>query len=458
MGKKKWAYYNDIDPYCQEWIRNLIKFGLIMDGEVDGRSIVDVTPEELMGFERVHAFCGIAGWDRALNLAGWEGEVWTGSTPCQGFSTAGRGAGFADERHLWPYFFHLIRVCRPPVLLMEQVASKLALSWLDLVYDDLEAEGYACGSFDLPACSVGAPHIRQRLWFIGVDNSSGTGAGEQSEHLREGAQAVGEVELRDDADTASPTGLVAQSKGDFSLRASEPKHSEAEGQGGHDLYESGSSGGVSGIVADSHRCEPGGRCGETSGEGEEVRVRASVDSHHGGEAGELADPGDQGLAGREGERGDDEPQFQTVERDSGESGELADSKVSERRGTGGAPNSWGRLEEVGVPSTSFWTPCTWLPCRDGKWRATGVVADNQGTGQLREAQPEDDGTDSGRGRGCDPGDSGESSVGKEFRPTQSIIQPLAHGIPARVGKLRAAGNAIVAQTAAEVIKAYMEGR
>jgi DNA (cytosine-5)-methyltransferase 1 len=164
---KKWAYYNDIDPFCCEWVRNLIEAGVIMDGEVDGRSIKDVTPSELMGFERVHMFCGIAGWDHALNLAGWEGEVWTGSCPCQSFSTAGRGAGFADERHLWPYWFHLIRECQPSAIFGEQVASKAALEWLDLVSDDLEGEGYAVGAADLCAASVGAFHIRQRLWFVG---------------------------------------------------------------------------------------------------------------------------------------------------------------------------------------------------------------------------------------------------------------------------------------------------
>jgi DNA (cytosine-5)-methyltransferase 1 len=161
-----WAYYNDIDPFCCEWVKNLIKAGVIMDGEVDGRSIKDVTPDDLMGFERVHMFCGIAGWEHALNLAGWRGEVWTGSCPCQSFSTAGRGKGFTDERHLWPYWFHLIRECRPATIFGEQVASKAALSWFDLVQDDLEGEGYAVGSADLCAASVGAFHIRQRLWFV----------------------------------------------------------------------------------------------------------------------------------------------------------------------------------------------------------------------------------------------------------------------------------------------------
>jgi len=87
------AYYNEIDPFAAEWLRQLIKDGLIADGEVDERSIEDVTPNELAGFTQCHFFAGIGGWSYALRLAGWPDDqpVWTGSCPCQPFSTAGKG-------------------------------------------------------------------------------------------------------------------------------------------------------------------------------------------------------------------------------------------------------------------------------------------------------------------------------------------------------------------------------
>jgi DNA (cytosine-5)-methyltransferase 1 len=99
------AYYNEIEPYAAEWLRNLIQAGAIAAGDVDERDVRDVTPGELVGYTQCHFFAGIGGWPRALRLAGWPDDrpVWTGSCPCQSFSTAGRGAGFADERHLWPY-------------------------------------------------------------------------------------------------------------------------------------------------------------------------------------------------------------------------------------------------------------------------------------------------------------------------------------------------------------------
>jgi len=162
------SYYNEFDPFAAAWLRELIKDGQIADGEVDERSIVDVRPDDLREFTQCHFFAGIGGWSYALRLAGWpdDAPVWTGSCPCQPFSSAGTQAGGADPRHLWPTWFRLIRECRPPVVFGEQVESAIGHGWLDLVCDDLEREGYAAGAASLAAPSVGAFHIRQRLWFV----------------------------------------------------------------------------------------------------------------------------------------------------------------------------------------------------------------------------------------------------------------------------------------------------
>lgn len=162
------AYYNEIDEKAAAWLRELIARGLIADGVVDTRSIEDVTPADLAGFTQCHFFAGIGVWSYALRRAGWPDDrpVWTGSCPCQPFSAAGKGGGFADERHLWPAFHWLIEQCRPPVVFGEQVASKDGLAWLDLVQADLEGSGYASRAVDFCAAGVGAPHIRQRLYWV----------------------------------------------------------------------------------------------------------------------------------------------------------------------------------------------------------------------------------------------------------------------------------------------------
>ncbi len=162
------AYYNEIDPFAAAWLRRLIADGVLGAGEVDVRSIEDVHPDDLKGFTQCHFFAGIGGWPFALDLAGWpdDSPVWTGSCPCQPLSVAGKQKGHADERHLWPAFHRLIAKRKPPVVFGEQVASKDGREWFAGVRADLEALGYACGGADLCAASVGAPHIRQRLYWM----------------------------------------------------------------------------------------------------------------------------------------------------------------------------------------------------------------------------------------------------------------------------------------------------
>jgi DNA (cytosine-5)-methyltransferase 1 len=155
------GYYNEIDPYAAQWLRNLIAAGHIAPGDVDERSIVDVRADDLRGYRQCHFFAGVGVWSYALRLAGWpdELEVWTGSCPCQPFSAAGRSGGFDDGRHLWPHWSGLIGERRPGVVFGEQVASADGLAWLDFVCADLEGAGYAVGANRSVRCGLrGAPH------------------------------------------------------------------------------------------------------------------------------------------------------------------------------------------------------------------------------------------------------------------------------------------------------------
>ena len=181
------AYYNENDPFLAAWLRNLIAAGLIADGVVDERSIIDVRAADLRGFVQVHLFAGIGGWSHALRLAGWPDDkpVWTGSCPCQPLSVAGRRQSHLDGRHLWPAFHRLITQRRPAIVFGEQVASGDGPEWLAGVRADLEGDGYAFGAANLSAASVGAPHDRERLYFVAHAHAQHVAARSRGQHHRD---------------------------------------------------------------------------------------------------------------------------------------------------------------------------------------------------------------------------------------------------------------------------------
>jgi len=110
---------------------------------------------------------------------GWRNStrvVLCGGFPCQPYSAAGKRLGKEDARHLWPEMLRVIRECSPDAVVGENVSG--IVSWdgglvFEEVQTDLEAEGYEVQAVVVPACAVGAPHRRDRVWFVA--NASSTG-------------------------------------------------------------------------------------------------------------------------------------------------------------------------------------------------------------------------------------------------------------------------------------------
>lgn len=281
-------------------------------------------PLDLAGYTQCHFFAGVGVWSYALRRAGWPDSrpVWTGSCPCQPFSAAGKGNGFADERHLWPAWLHLIGQRNPFVVFGEQVSSKDADVWVDLVQTDMEALAYAFGAVPFPSAGVGAPHIRDRLYWLADSNKEQRGRRADSEGLQSNGTAV----ERNEGDR-----IVKSNSAAYGL--DNTNDAGLEGFGG------------------GYQAE-GGRFGE-------VRPTSP--------ASKSCREFPQGVGAMQ----------------------------TERRPTG--------------PVNGRWSDADWLFCRDGKWR-----------------------------------------------PVEPGTFPLANGAPARVGRLRAYGNAINAEAAEAVIRAYME--
>jgi DNA (cytosine-5)-methyltransferase 1 len=92
-------------------------------------------------------------------------DVICGGYPCFPYSVAGKRMGEKDDRHLWPEMLRLITECRTTWVIGENVAGHVSLG-LDGVLSDLEASGYSQRAFVIPACAVGAPHSRARVWIV----------------------------------------------------------------------------------------------------------------------------------------------------------------------------------------------------------------------------------------------------------------------------------------------------
>lgn len=131
---------NDYDKKCCKTLRKNFSHKIIH------KSIVELTKEDI---EPVDIICG--------------------GDPCQPHSVAGLGKGTEDNRYLWPEMLRIIRGIGPAFVLNENVDGTIANGVLDRKINDLEAEGYACQSYVIPAESVGALHRRFRVWLVAYD-------------------------------------------------------------------------------------------------------------------------------------------------------------------------------------------------------------------------------------------------------------------------------------------------
>lgn len=415
------AYYNEIDPYAVEWLRNLIKAGHIADGEVDTRSIVDVCPDDLRGFDQCHFFAGIAGWSHALRLAGWadDRKIWTGSCPCQPFSVAGKGKGTDDERHLWPHLFRLIRGCRPPVVMGEQVAGAAGYGWLNGVGFDLEGEDYSIEGVDIAACAVNAPHIRQRLYWVATNmadaNNNDRRNVSRNKYGSKELNEFGKHGINNDLDNAKSAGLEGRFN-NTSQPSIEARNSDI-----------GSAGGDSFFMVNSYSERRQEQCGTISVQTEQSSIECSSSRREGswesmGSSGnDMANTNSNGC-GSAGER---------RSLDAIHARELHDGMPIAERNTCGI-----NMANADLSGSSRQCEQRWQPEHQKEAEGPGELC--AGRSGFWDNAIWLNGAD-GKARRAKPG-----------------VRLLAHGVPARVGKLRAYGNAIVPQIAAEVIKAFME--
>ena len=464
------AYYNEIDPQKAAWLRELINRGLIASGDVDERSIKDVKATDVMGYTQCHWFAGIGVWSYALRLAGWNDNrpVWTGSCPCPSFSAAGKGEGFADARHLWPEWYRLICECRPSVVFGEQVAAAVGHGWLDLVCGNLEAEEYAVAAAVLGAHSVGAPHRRQRLYFVADTESqeqhgdAGVGRLTRGTSQQERRQLGRGSDAGFCADTASQrhdgrrTGEESNGIEEAQRRGGEREserlrdagfcaHTDDarpfdDEQSAHGWW-SATTTERSGAGRGSHPERDGGRPDKPK-RGEEGRTLDGRDCATGDDHNSCCI----GRGARRNDDGSNDRPIVDTESISCNRGYPAQRRLSM---CGSASGDGGNASQPSEPERNQHALSARIQGHFGdvrEWRGPGWL-DPRMARSVAEA-----GATRGFWADCDWWYGRDD----KFRPIGPGIQPLAHGVANRVVKLRGYGDSIVSEAAAAFIEAYME--
>jgi DNA (cytosine-5)-methyltransferase 1 len=180
------VYYNENNPFCAQWLRNLVAAGHIPAGDVDERSIEDVQPDDVRGYDQCHWFAGIGGWPLALRIAGAASSpsTWTGSPPCQDNSVAsavhGRRTGLDGARsglaHKW---LDLVQACAPAHIWFENVPG--VKPWIAQITGRLESFGCTVARSERSSKSVGAAHLRERVWLFAHRSGAGLPVARRSE-------------------------------------------------------------------------------------------------------------------------------------------------------------------------------------------------------------------------------------------------------------------------------------
>lgn len=161
-------------------------------------------------------------------------DIISGGFPCQPFSVAGKQRGKEDDRYLWPEMVRVIQELRPTWVVGENVAGIVRMALPDIL-SELESIGYRTRTFLIPACAVGARHVRYRVAIVGYAEHNGlssatitggvekTGRGQQ-----EGEKTPGELE-----GTGRPRNskIMANTEGQTEGRLSSGKKTEKPGFG-----------------------------------------------------------------------------------------------------------------------------------------------------------------------------------------------------------------------------------
>ena len=339
-----------------------------------------------------------------------EFDLICGGIPCQPFSVAGKQKGKEDDRHLWPYMFEIVKHKKPAWVIVENVGGFVNVA-LDDVCLNLEAEGYATQSFIIPACGVEAPHRRDRIWIIGKNMENPGRSLRQGSVKREAHEdevGGGHADQLERSGSASGSHVANTSSEGSQGRGREHGLSEASGQ------------------------EQASRRGDGAGDGEQHVADAKRNEH----IREI------GRSSRE--EGEDAQRERQEDSTSGLTSGTSEVRLSDNgHATGKDVADTERLGQQGQGELE--RPSH--PEKNSAGQASELVDGSQGRTEEGHTEPGVGGMADGLSARLD------GHYGFEREPS---IPRVAHGIPDRVHRLKALGNAIVPQIIRNIGLAILE--
>ena len=412
--------------------------------------------ERTGGFETV-AFCEIEEFPRKVLAKHWPGvpihsdirqlkgteigsvDVVCGGYPCQPFSVAGQRQGQADDRHLWPEMYRLVDELRPAWVVGENVAGHISMG-LDDVLSDLEAIGYTCRTFIIPACAVDAQHRRDRCWIVANSKCSKWWSSKSTGNVTDGENAR-RAEAASRAGTSSEndgTGFVAHAPRFQPGRKEQRSVGERTRQGSEPN------------VADSYRARCEEQRSAIANGAQQFAVECGCRWLPEPDVGRVVDAISKGMDG---------DRLDANEMDGAETG-TASNAGSERQDLSEMRNAG----EIGTPSSrlqrsrSFRDIVREMSCEGGseRWlsaeKTTKILQDmRDGIYPLSQQETQY------LQQGMSIGDwSAQCNETMAWPPEQEDVPRVATGVPDRVNRLKALGNAVVPQVVEIIGHAILE--
>jgi DNA (cytosine-5)-methyltransferase 1 len=363
-------------------------------------------------------------------------DVITGGFPCQPFSVAGKQKGTDDNRHLWPEMFRIIQEFTPRWVVGENVKGLTNIQdgmVFETVCTDLEGAGYEVRTFNIPACSVGAPHRRERMWIVA--HSSKFGCGSRSDNW-EGRQVSNNEARQFTQDQSEQQRWESRSREEGNPWSI----TESRTNQGNEFRRQDLSGSKN--VENSRRSirgEQSSRDQESIGPGTSEKTEWSTDSSSitGSSEGEtiMADSN----SGRSHEQNNEIQTGRNIPISSSE-----DVANAERQG----------LEGLSKQSSSISGEDAWTQSRDeSRSRTTEDVADTESSlGNDIQAVAGTSGSTTQEVSGNGSSVRGESA----WWDIEPDVGRVAYGLPGRVHRLKGLGNSIIPQIAQEIGNAIIK--